>query len=95
MQFGIPLSQTSTDTYYGSIGNYDFSQAQPLQCGFPATPPNVGDYLTVADTLPTPGVGQGYWYLTAVNYQGEARIGRKAGGGVLSGRDSSVLPGCN
>ena len=81
--------------YYGSIGNYDFSQAQPLQCGYPASPPDVGDYLTVEDTLPTPAVGQGYWYLTAVHYGGERRYGRKATGGFLSGRDPGVLPSCS
>ena len=35
----------------------------------PVTPPSVGDYLTVADTLPTPAAGQGYYYVTAETYQ--------------------------
>ena len=83
------------DTYYGDLASVgDWSQAQSLQCGYPASPPNVGDYLTVTDTLPTPTPGQGYYYVTAVNYQGQRRYGRKSSGGVLTGRDPAVLPGC-
>jgi len=56
------------DTFYGDLATVgDWSQAQPLQCGYPATAPSVGDYLTVEDTLPTPSPGQGYYYVTAVN----------------------------
>ncbi len=65
----------------------DWSQAQPLQCGYPATPPSVGDYLTVADPLPDPAQGTGRYYVTAVTHQGQRRYGRKATNGVLSGRD--------
>ena len=84
------------DTYVGDLSTVgDWSQAQPLQCSYPASPPSVGDFLTVEDTLPTPAVGQGYYYLTAVNYQGETRYGRRSIGGVLSGRDPAVLPGCS
>lgn len=54
----------------------------------------VGDYLTVEDTLPTPAPGNGYYYVTAVNYQGQRRYGRKSTGGALTGRDPAVLPGC-
>jgi len=83
-------------TYYGDLATVgDWSQAQPLQCGYPATPPNVGDYSTVADTLPTPGLGHGYYYVTAVTYQGQTRYGRKCINGVVSGRDPAVLPGCD
>ena len=58
------------DTYYGTLTTVgDWSQLQPLQCGYPASPPSVGDYLTVTDNLPTPGVGQGYYYVTSVTYQ--------------------------
>ena len=71
----------------------DWSQLQPLQCGYPASPPSVGNYLTVADPLPTPSPGQGYYYVTAVNYQGQTRYGRQRTSGVLSGRDPGVLPG--
>ena len=45
-------------------------QLQPLQCGYPASPPSVGDYLAVADPLPAPSPGQGYYYVTAVNFRG-------------------------
>ena len=73
----------------------DWSQLQPLQCGYPAAIPNVGDYLTVTDPLPDPAPGTGRYYITSVNYQGHVRYGRKAGGGVLSGRDPALLPPCN
>ena len=72
----------------------DWSQLQPLQCSYPASPPSVGDYLTVADPLPTPSPGQGYYFVTAVNYEGERRYGRMSSGGVLRGRDPAVLPAC-
>ena len=49
---------------------------------------------SVTDTLPTPAVGQGYYYVTAVNYQGQRRYGRQSTGGVLTGRDPAVLPVC-
>jgi len=55
------------DTYYGDLATVgDWSQARPLQCGYPATPPSVGDYLTVEDTLPDPAPGAGRYYVTAV-----------------------------
>ena len=73
----------------------DWSQAQPLLCGYPATAPSVGDYLTVEDTLPNPAPGQGYHYVTAVNHQGQRRYGRQANGGVLIERDPAVLPECS
>jgi len=83
------------DTYYGTLATVsDWSQLQPLQCGYSASPPSVGDYLTVADPLPTPSPGHGYYYVTAVNFMGERRYGRKRTGGVLSGRDPAVLPAC-
>ena len=84
------------DTYWGDLATVgDWSRAQPLQCGYPATAPTAGDYLTVEDTLPTPAPGSGYYYVTSVNYQGQRRYGRRANGGVLSGRDSAVLPACS
>jgi hypothetical protein len=46
------------------------------------------------DPLPTPSPGQGRYYVTAVNYQGERRYGRRRMNGVLSGRDPAGLPGC-
>jgi len=83
------------DTYYGDLATVgDWSHAQPLQCEYPATPTSVGDYLTVADTLPNPAPGTGRYYVTAVTHQGQRRYGRKATNGVLSGRDPAVLPGC-
>ncbi len=82
------------DTYWGNLGNpIDFTQAQPLQCDYPAAP-QVGDYLTVADTLPNPPAGTGRYYVTAATYQGQTRYGRKRQGTVMSGRDPAVLPAC-
>jgi len=83
------------DTYYGDLATVgDWSQLHPLQCSYPASPPSVGDYLTVADPLATPSPGHGRYYVTAVNYQGERRYGRKRTGGVTSGRDLALLPPC-
>ena len=65
-----------------------------LQCGFPVSSPSAGDYLTVADTLPALEPGEGRYYVTAVTYQGDTRYGRKSSGGVLTGRDPELLPGC-
>ena len=83
------------DTYAGRLSTVgDWSKAQSLQCGYPATAPAAGDYLTVDDTLPTPPSGKGYYYVTDVNYQGERRYGRKYMGGQLTGRDPALLPEC-
>ena len=84
------------DTYWGRLANpIEFSNAKPLQCAYPASPPEIGEYLTITDTLPAPSPGQGYYYATAATFQGETRYGRKATGGQLSGRDPAVLPGCS
>ena len=83
------------DTFWGDILTVgDWSQAQPLQCGYPAAAPTVGDHLTVADTLPELKPGQGRYFVTAVTHQGETRYGRKSSGGLLTGRDPALLPGC-
>jgi hypothetical protein len=83
------------DTYWGPLTRpIDFTQAHPLQCGYPVAPPHVGDYLAVADTVPTPAPGQGVYYITAATYQGATRYGRKTTAGYLSGRDPAALPVC-
>ena len=83
------------DTYWGTLSTVgDWSQAQPLQCDYPATPPSVGDYLTVNDSLPDPPAGHGRYYVTAATYQGETRAGRRATNGVLRGRDFTRTPAC-
>ena len=64
------------------------------KCGYPAAAPHVGDYLTVADTVPTPVPGRGIYYVTSATYQGATRYGRKTTAGHLSGRDPVVLPAC-
>jgi hypothetical protein len=91
---GLPAADYF-DTYYGDLATVgDWSQAQPLQCGYPATPPQAGDYFEVADTLPAPAPGSGRYYVTAVTHQGTRRFGRQSNGGVLSGRDARTLPPC-
>jgi hypothetical protein len=83
------------DTYWGPLTKpIDFTQAHPLACDYPTSPPHVGDYLAVADTVPTPATGQGVYYLTAATYQGATRYGRKTTAGQLSGRDPAALPVC-
>lgn len=94
MPEGLPAAD-HFDTYYGPLVKpIDFSQAHPLQCDYPGSPPAVGDYLAVADTVPTPAPGHGVYYVTAVTHQGQTRYGRKASGGVLSGREPAGLAAC-
>ncbi len=59
-----------------------------------AAEPCASDYVTAAETVPTPAPGQGVYYLTAATYQGQTRYGRKATAGHLSGRDPALLPAC-
>jgi hypothetical protein len=85
----------SFDTFWGPLAKpLDFTQAHPLACDYPATPPHVGDYLTVPDTVPTPAPGQGVYYVTSATYQGATRYGRKTTAGHLTGRDPALLPAC-
>jgi len=94
MPEGMPAAD-SFDTYWGALTKpLDFAQAHPLACDYPASPPSVGDYLEVAAAVPTPAPGQGVYYVTTATYQGQTRFGRKASGGVLSGRDPAALPAC-
>jgi hypothetical protein len=83
------------DTFWGPLAKpLDFTQARPLACGYPATAPHVADYLSVADTVPTPAPGQGVYYVTSATYQGATRYGRKTTAGHLTGRDPALLPAC-
>jgi hypothetical protein len=83
------------DTYWGHVSDLpDFTQAHAMQCHFPATPPTVGDYLTVADTSPQPSPGYANYIVTAVTSGSQRRYGRKLIAGVISGRDPALLPGC-
>jgi len=50
--------------------------------------------LDGSDEHPDPAPGTGRYYVTAVTYQGQTRYGRKANGGLVSGRDPAVLPAC-
>lgn len=83
------------DTYAGQLTKpLDLSQAQPSQCNYPQSQPQVGDYLTFPDSAVNPSPGQASYYLTAVTHLGERRVGRHAVNGLISGRPSSVLPVC-
>jgi len=83
------------DTYWGNLTRpIDFTQAHPLACDYPAATPHAGDYLAVADSVPTPAPGQGVYYVTSATFQGATRYGRKTTAGHLSGRDPAVLPVC-
>ena len=94
MPEGLPAAD-HFDTYWGNLAHpIDFMQAQPLQCDYPSAPPQVGDYLTVSDTLPDPAPGTGRYYVTAATHQGATRYGRKRSNGQTSGRDPALLPGC-
>ena len=82
MNAGARGIRSKNDTYWGTVATLgDWSHAQPLQCGYLASPPAVGDYLTVADTLPAPDPGTGYYYVTAAPYQGQTRYRRQASAG--------------
>jgi hypothetical protein len=83
------------DTYWGVLGGpIDLASAHPLRCDYPDGGADYGDRITIADPLPNPGAGAGYWYLTSVTYQGETRAGRRAVDGELQGRDAAALPVC-
>jgi hypothetical protein len=83
------------DTYWGRVSDLpDFTRAHPMQCHYPATPPSAGDYLTVLDTSPLPVPGNINYTVTAVAYGVEKRYGRRRIGGIMSGRDPALLPGC-
>ena len=78
VELGIPFSDSIAD---GQTIQRSFHQA--LKRG-----------LTVDDTLPALALDQGRYYVTAVTHQGQRRYGRKSGGGILTGRDPALLPGC-
>ena len=70
----------------------DWSQAQPLSCA--ATAPIPGQVLAVADTLPTPSIGQGRYYVTASQRGIDRRLGRQLSSGTFSARNPNTLPPC-
>jgi hypothetical protein len=94
MPDGMPAADRF-DTYWGPLTKpIDFTQAHPLACDYPASAPAVGDYLEVPDSTPTPEPGQGFYFVTAVTFEGQTRYGRRASDGILSGRDPSALAAC-
>jgi hypothetical protein len=101
LQFRVPYmpegfqSADSFSTYWGNLEDLpDFTQAHPMACNYPASPPAVGTYLTVADTSPTPSAGRGKYLVTSVKHSTQRRYGRQLIAGVLSGRDPVLLPPC-
>jgi len=91
---GLP-SADHFDTYWGNVSTLpDFTQAQPLSCGYPASPPAVGDFLTVTDISPIPPVGQVNYIVTAVTHGTDRRYGRQLIGPTMTGRNPALLPVC-
>jgi hypothetical protein len=84
------------DTFWGTVMQpLDLAAAQPLQCAYPASAPNPGDYLTIDAPVPIPTPGHAHYILTTVTYQGERRAGRRRSSGQLYGRDATRLPPCS
>lgn len=102
LTFNVPVhpealpSAESFSVYSGNVSTVsDLSEASPLECTVPPDrPPVPGEHLTVADTLPDPGLGEARYYVAAVNYQGQRRAGRQSVNGVLQGRNAAALPEC-
>ena len=101
LQFRVPAhpeglrSADHFDIYWGHVSDLpDFTQAQPMVCNYPATPPAADDYMTVADTSPAPPPGSANYTVTAVTYGAQRRYGRKLINSVMSGRDPALLPAC-
>jgi hypothetical protein len=83
------------DTYWGRVASLpDFTTAHPMSCGYPASLPRVGDFLTVADTSPIPPLGQANYIVTAVTHGPERRYGRQLTGPTMTGRNPELLPVC-
>ncbi len=84
------------DTYVGPVTRpLDLAQAQPLQCGYPGTPPQPGAIQTISTTIPDPAPGSATYVLTAVTFEGNTRAGRRTNfAGSLTGRAASALPAC-
>jgi len=94
MPEGLP-SADHFDTYWGNVAALpDFTQANPMACNYPASPPAVGDFLTVADTSPSPPLGTAYYIVTAVTHGADRRYGRQLTGPTMTGRNPALLPLC-
>ena len=94
MPEGLP-SADHFDTYWGNLATLpDFTKAQPMACSYPASPPAVGEFLTVPDTSPTPPLGQANYILTSVTHGTDRRYGRQLTGPTMTGRDPALLPVC-
>ena len=96
---GFPLGLPSADRfeiYTGALGHVPlFTDAQPIDCSVPAAGhPAVGEYISIADPLPDPPVGEGRYVVVAVEQGSETRFGRQRMGGVTSGRDPGDFPAC-
>lgn len=71
----------------------DWSQAQPLTCEASANPAP-GQIVSVADTLPNPAVGEGRYYLVAIQSGPDRRLGRQYVNGAFSAREPAGLLEC-
>jgi len=87
-------SADSMQVWTGDVRSMpDWSQAQPMTCGA-AVSPTPGQVVTVADTLPDPAVGEGRYYITAVQHGADRRLGRQYVNATFSARDPNPLPVC-
>src|SRR5207245_891091 len=71
----------------------DWSKAQPLAC-MAATNPTPGQLVSITDTLPGPGVGEGRYYVVANQSGTQRRLGRQYVNGAFSAREPAGLPVC-
>ena len=84
------------DVYKGDIDAVsDLSLAVSLACDVPTgRDPVPGEFLSVTDTIPALAAGEARYYLIANRFAGQSRAGREFMGGVLRGRDASLLTSC-
>ena len=71
----------------------DWSQAQPLVCQAAASP-NAGQIVAIGDSLPSPAIGEGRYYVSASTHGPDRRLGRQYNSGGFSARNNSMLPIC-
>jgi len=87
-------SEHSLQLWAGDVRTLpDWSQAQPVAC-MAATNPTPGHLVSVMDTLPDPGVGEGRYYVLASESGVDRRLGRQYVNGAFSAREPTGLPMC-
>jgi len=91
---GLPFAN-HFDSYWGTVDSLpDFTQSHPMSCSYPASAPVIGDFLTVADTSPTPPLGHANYIVVAVTHGTDRRYGRQLTGSTMTGRNPALLPVC-